>query len=423
MSSVKILPQASADEIENIDAYLRTSPARFWDGIKQVMQQRFTISGYTTTYNCVTQEYPFQQCIKSMLEFCDEVCIVDGGSTDQTFDDLVFLAYPQVDIATLEDLRFASCLSSEFEFPNEFGHSKPINRDPKIRVKIIRRDWSHPRHAVFDGMQKAEARKMCTGDFCWQMDADEVVHQSDAKKIHELADKFPPNVNILALPVIEFWGGPRRIRMDVNPAKWRLSRNLPNITHGIPKNLRRQDENGDTYSLEGSDGCDMIDASTYEVLPHTSFYPPEADNIRRIALQGNEQARAEYEKWFNQVINKVPSVFHYSWFNIERKIRLYKNYWQSHWESLYKPSVGVGSTYEKASQMVDRIHTLKRDEEIANNMFFNCPWLEVTDEMIVDKAKQLAIETGGHIFHTKWTGQNTPSMICTRSQPKWMMTQ
>ena len=35
------------------------------------------------------------------------------------------------------------------------------------------------RHAVFDGAQKAEARSRCTGDFLWQMDADEVVHENE----------------------------------------------------------------------------------------------------------------------------------------------------------------------------------------------------------------------------------------------------
>ena len=37
-------------------------------------------------YNCIEQLYPFKECIESMIEFCDEVCIVDGGSTDGSVD-------------------------------------------------------------------------------------------------------------------------------------------------------------------------------------------------------------------------------------------------------------------------------------------------------------------------------------------------
>ena len=31
--------------------------------------------------------------------------------------------------------------------------------------------------------QKAEARKRCVGEFCWQQDSDEVVHENDYDKI------------------------------------------------------------------------------------------------------------------------------------------------------------------------------------------------------------------------------------------------
>jgi hypothetical protein len=190
--------------------------------------------------------------------------------------------------------------------------------------------------------------------------------------------------------------------MDITPWKWRLSRNLPNITHGIPKQLRRQDAEGNIYAAEGTDGCDMIDVNTHEVIEHVSFYTQQADAARRAGLQGNDDARREYEGWFNSVVNVLPNVHHYSWYDIERKIRLYRDYWQQHWLSLYDKKV---------------------DDTAENNMFFDCSWSDVTDEMIKLRAKELTTKTGGHIFHSKWTGQRTPFIICTRSQPKWMMTQ
>ena len=46
------------------------------------------LSGYTTVYNCINNEYPWEDSIKSLLGFCDEVCIVDGGSDDGTWEKL-----------------------------------------------------------------------------------------------------------------------------------------------------------------------------------------------------------------------------------------------------------------------------------------------------------------------------------------------
>ena len=45
------------------------------------------ITGYTTTYN-PDKYYPWRESIKSHLAFCDEVIVVDGGSTDGTLEEL-----------------------------------------------------------------------------------------------------------------------------------------------------------------------------------------------------------------------------------------------------------------------------------------------------------------------------------------------
>ena len=97
-----------------------------------------------------------------MLEFADEVVVVDGGSTDGTW----------------EELRKMS--------------SK--NEVLKISQHII--DWDDERFAYeSDGAQKARARAICTGEYCWQMDADEVVHENDYAKILSLVKTFPKQGN------------------------------------------------------------------------------------------------------------------------------------------------------------------------------------------------------------------------------------
>lgn len=386
----------NTDNIQSIEEYLYTARKTFWNGIKKVMDYKPTISGYTTTYNCINQQYPFEQCIKSMLEFCDEVCVVDGGSTDKTWDKLVNLAYPDAEqklsvrehIVLIEDLRAIG--SSPYQSKLE---------KTKIKLELIKRDWSHPRHAVFDGMQKAAARAMCTKEYCWQMDSDEIVHEDDAKKVSDLCRVMPKEVNVLSLPVIEYWGGPEKIRMDVTPWKWRLSRNNKDITHGIPIDLRKFDEQGNIYAVEGTDGCDMISLSTGERVPHISFYTQDVENIRRVAMLGNDQAKQQYENWYNDVVAQLPSVFHYSWYDLSRKIKLYRDYWQNHWLGLYN----------------------KDTSDIAeNNMMFDVPWSQVTDKMIDSRAAELKT-IGGWIWHKKWQGQKTPWIVCNRTQPKIML--
>ena len=392
----------ASENLEDVEGYLYAARGMFWAGVKQMMDYQPSVSGYTTTYNCVKQAYPFEATIRSMQGFCDEVCIVDGGSTDETFDRLVRIAYPKAKATTVEDLRSAMALdlaagATFFEFPNAWHGTK---KDPKVKVKVIPRDWKAKRHPVFDGMQKAEARAMCTKEFCWQMDSDEVVHEDDAKRITEMCRAIPRGIDILALPVIEYWGGPDKVRMDIQPWKWRLSRNLPHITHGIPRGLRRTDADGQTFALPGTDGCDMIHKETGDNLQHVSFYTPEVENARRVAMLGNEQARKEYEAWFNQVASGLPSVFHYSWYDLPRKIRLYRDYWQNHWNALWDK---------------DTSDTAK------NNLMFGVPWSEVTDEMIDARAKEMKEKLGGWIWHQAWDGKaTTPHITCSRSQPKVM---
>ena len=349
----------ATDNLEEIHDYLYTAPQIFWKGIRTIMSYKPKISGYTTTYNCISQEYPFEKSIQSMLQFCDEVCVVDGGSTDGTWEKL----------QTLGD---------------------------RVKVKQVVRNWNHTRFAVFDGMQKAEARKMCTGDFCWQMDSDEIVHEDDAPKIQDLCSKIPGNVDLISLPVIEYWGGSEKVRCDIQPWKWRLSRNKPYITHGIPIELRRTDSNGEAYAAEGTDGCDMIHSETGMRIPSLSFHNENSEKLRQVAVRGNLEALSSYQDWFNSVISSLPGVHHYSWHDMPRKIRTYKNYWTKHWNSLYNKSI---------------------EDTADNNMFFDLPWSQVSDEMIDARAKEIKDGTGGWIWHQKWRGQKLPHITINRKEP------
>lgn len=351
------------DNILEIEEYLYGARHLFWTSIKNTVEWKPKISGYTTAYNFINSSYPWRQCIQSLLGFCDEVVVVDGGSND----------------GTLESLR-------------EWASS-----EDRLKVFEVPRDWNDTRFGVFDGMQKAEARSRCTGDFLWQQDADEVVHERDYEKIVKLCKNFPDLIDIVALPVVEYWGGPEKVRADVNPWKWRLSRNKPNITHGIPGHLRKLDESGRLYAAQGTDGCDYIFADTLEIVPHANFYTQDVHNARIAALQGNQEALRAYEQWFKHVIGAYPTVHHYSWFNLERKIRTYKNFWTKFWQSLYN---------------------IVQEDTAENNMFFSRPWSEVSESDIAEMATKLKDEMGGWIFHAPVDfSRPTPSVSLGDCQP------
>lgn len=252
-----------------------------------------TISGYTTTYNAMN--YPFEACIQSMLGFCNEVIVVDGGSTDGTYERLEALA--------LVDSRVKL-------FQHEF-------------------DWQEP---GMDGLQKAYARALCESDFLWQMDADEIVHENDYERIKLFTKRFPRSHDVVHLPVIELWGDEKHATGRRHCWKWRMSRNKPEITHGINNAARVTNEtNGKIYAKKGmSDGCEYVNAMTYEMLPHTGFYNDQVE----LARIHNPQRFAE---GINDVFQHIPSVWHTSWMDIPRKVQQLQpgGVWDKMWSLLY----------------------------------------------------------------------------------------
>ena len=343
----------NTDDSLDTNSYLFAARERFWNGIISKMNWKPTISGYTTVYNCIDNEYPWEKSIESMLGFCDEVIVVDSGSTDGTWEKLIAMS----------------------------------KDEPRLVIEQNSIDWDHPRFAYHsDGMQKAYARSKCTSEYCWQMDSDEIVLPKDYDKIHELVRRFPKLSDLVALPVVEFWGGYDKVRVDVNPWKWRVSKNTPNITHGIPLELRREDEDGNLYTAPGSDTCDYIHPESFKRIKFLAFYSEEVEEQRRNALMGNTDSLQKFQKWMSTAIESVPTVYHMSWFDLERKIKLYKNYWSKFWQSQYNTP---------------------QEDTPENNMFFDKKWSDVTDDEITALASRLETEMGGWIFHSKidWEAQ------------------
>ena len=340
--------------------HLKALPGRFWDDIKRRMDITSTVGAYTTTYNCISQGYPFEESIQSLLANFDEVVVVDAGSTDGTWERL----------QEIEGIR---------------AYQHPV-------------DFNHPRWAIHsDGDLKAKARSYVTSDWCWQMDVDEVIYPDQREKLQRLLQTAPKNYDVVSLPVVEYWGSTGKVRMDVNPWKWRVSRNHEHITHGIPSELRMKDDDGYLYAAKGTDSCDYINEESYKRLPHATFYDETAHEIRVKGLSGDETAVKVYEDWMNQIVELLPTVYHYSWYDIERKITSYKTHWAKFWKSMYN---------------------LDTEDTAENNVCFDKPWSEVTEDDIKVLSQRLEEEKGGHIFHSKvdWEVE-VPSIWLTKRGP------
>ena len=328
---------------DTILEHLKDLPNRFWNDIKKNMDITSSVGAYTTTYNCISQNYPFEECINSLKSNFDEVVVVDAGSTDGTWERL-----------------------QEIKGIRAYKHD--VNFD-------------HPRWAIkSDGELKAKARGYITSDWAWQMDVDEVISPNSRNKIQSLLQRAPKAFDLISLPVVEYWGSSGKVRVDVNPWKWRLSRNKDHITHGIPAELRAIDDDGYEYALRGTDSCDYIHSETDKRIPHASFYDDTAHKIRLEALKGDEKHLKAYQNWMEQIVEMLPTVYHYSWYDIERKITSYKTHWGKFWKSMYN---------------------LDTDDTAENNVCFDKPWSEVSEDDIRLLSQRLEEEKGGHIFHEK----------------------
>jgi len=112
-----------------------------------------TISGGTFVLNPIELDYPIIETVQSALEFCDEVVIVDAGSTDGTIEKLKNLS-----------TRVKVC---PIVWQYKFERWSPVNHaEAFIRNKVL---------------------ENCSSDWIFFFDADEIIHEKFHPTIKEMA--------------------------------------------------------------------------------------------------------------------------------------------------------------------------------------------------------------------------------------------
>lgn len=131
------------------------------------------ISGFTMVRNADTFYFPIQESIKSILPIVDEFVIaLDPGDTGDKTEELI----------------------------------KKINSD---KIKIHYRKWDES--AMKDGQIYADetnaALELCSGDWCFYLQADECIHEDDHEEIVRSCEKYQGNQNVdgLLFNYLHFW--------------------------------------------------------------------------------------------------------------------------------------------------------------------------------------------------------------------------
>jgi glycosyltransferase involved in cell wall biosynthesis len=130
------------------------------------------VSGFTVIRNAELMGYPIVESIRSILPIVDEFVIGVGQSDDKTKEIILGL------------------------------------NDPKIKVFDSVWDTSKTTGGLILSEKTNEALNHCQGDWCFYLQADEVVHEDDLPKISEALRKFQNDETVegLLFEYIHFYG-------------------------------------------------------------------------------------------------------------------------------------------------------------------------------------------------------------------------
>lgn len=130
------------------------------------------VSGFTVIRNALLMGYPILQSIQSILPIVDEFVVGVGQSDDKTKE-------------LIQGLN-----------------------DPKIRIFDAHWDTAKTKGGLILSEKTNEALDRCRNDWCFYIQADEVVHESDLPQIHRAIELYQDDKRIqgLLFQYIHFYG-------------------------------------------------------------------------------------------------------------------------------------------------------------------------------------------------------------------------
>lgn len=237
-------------------------------------------------------QFPYQECVKSLLPLCDGVHVL----TDPRFKDTESV------VGKLEQISQKVMVhQEEFDFD-----------DPGI-----------------DGKSKARVRELAaefpvTGspyDWLIQMDADEVFRQGDIPKVEPFLEEAEND--LVCCGVINWFNG-NHIKVNSPWSKERFSRNLSYITHGIPVQYRTESEDGyfyvSTESKDGgpdsdhADGAGYIDKGGNSIVGDATTF----NDLQKLIVHSKKFKHYVNRDFCDSIQNDI-WVHHYSWWAIPRR--------------------------------------------------------------------------------------------------------
>ena len=199
------------------------------------------ISGFSFVRNGIKLGYPVKESILSILPICDEFIISVGKSEDETLKEIQSIADP--------------------------------------RIKIIETVWDPGMfvHGAINAYQTNIALKQCSGDWCFYVQADEVVHERYLPVIKEKCLSYldQPQIEGLLFDYIHFWGSFYKYHVARNwyRAEVRIVRNHIGIeSFQSAQGFRRQ---GQKVKVTRAGAC---------IYHYGWVRPPETMRKKKIAL-------------------------------------------------------------------------------------------------------------------------------------------
>ena len=236
-----------------------------------------TISGFSFVRNAVKLYYPIREAIESILPICDEFVVAVGrGDPDDTTRD---------EIASIND--------------------------PKVKIIDTVWDQRYCKRGAIHAQQTDLAKSECSGDWCFYLQGDEVVHEDDHENIvarcEELVDD--ERVEGLLFDYLHFWGDYDHYHTGHGwyPHEIRIVRNDPSIhSWESAQSFRRFDFYEDTHQKEGTHKLKVAKVDA-RIFHYGWVRPPHLMQNKSRAFYSNHWGSEKA----NQFYDRAPDEFDY----------------------------------------------------------------------------------------------------------------